>query len=280
MIALVSLAVVLGLIVAAGVWVVNFFAPPAPPLAVGCTAVVGDKQYTLAPDQAENAALIAAVSVNRGLPSRAASIALAVALQESKLRNISYGDLDSEGLFQQRPSQGWGTRAQILDPVHASNAFYDVLEGIAGYQVMPVTEAAQLVQRSAYPEAYAQREPLGKAFASALTGLSPAALSCTLDGPTAAGSPAAVVAKLQRAYGALETSTAAGIVAIPAGDVAGWSYAQWAVANASSLNITEVAFAGRQWVRADNVSTANKGWQPSAVPAGNVVITVRAAPPT
>ena len=77
-----------------------------------CTAA-GGGSAELATDQAANAALITAVAVRRGLPPRAASIALATAMQESKLRNIGHGDQagpDSRGLFQQRPSQGWGTR--------------------------------------------------------------------------------------------------------------------------------------------------------------------------
>ena len=71
------------------------------------------------------------------------------ALQESGLHNLSYGDRDSLGLFQQRPSQGWGTPAQIMSPRHAAAAFYRRLSRIAGWQAMPVTEAAQTVQHSA-----------------------------------------------------------------------------------------------------------------------------------
>ncbi len=85
-----------------------------------CTAAVGSAKAELATDQAANAALITAVAVRRGLPPRAASIALATAMQESKLRNIEHGDQagpDSRGLFQQRPSQGWGTEEQVMDPV-------------------------------------------------------------------------------------------------------------------------------------------------------------------
>ena len=94
--------------------------------------------------------------MRRGLPARAASIALATAYQESKLRNLDHGDRDSLGLFQQRPSQGWGTAKQIQDPYYATNAFYDALVKIDGYQTMRITEAAQEVQRSGFPEAYAR----------------------------------------------------------------------------------------------------------------------------
>ena len=116
--------------------------------------------------------MIAAVGVRRGLPARAVSIALATAFQESKLRNLDHGDRDSLGIFQQRPSQGWGTTAQVRDPYYASNAFYDVLAKIDGFQTMRITEAAQQVQRSGYPEAYEPHAADARALASALTGYS------------------------------------------------------------------------------------------------------------
>ena len=113
-----------------------------------CTAI-GAGSAQLATDQAANAGLIAAVAVRRGLPARAASIAIATAMQESKIRNIGHGDQagpDSRGLFQQRPSQGWGTTAQVMDPHHASNAFYDALVKVPDYQSLEITDAAiQLV---------------------------------------------------------------------------------------------------------------------------------------
>ena len=99
-----------------------------------CTAEVADHEVEISGEQAENASLIASVAIERGLPARAVSIALATAFQESKLINIDYGDRDSLGLFQQRPSQGWGTAEEILDPVYASNAFYDALVEIDGYE--------------------------------------------------------------------------------------------------------------------------------------------------
>ena len=126
--------------------------------------------------QLANAHIIMAVAAQRGLPVRAAVIAVATALQESTLRNLSGGDRDSLGLFQQRPSQGWGTPAQILDPVFASNAFYDHLVRVANWETIPVTQAAQAVQRSAYPTAYAKWEDLATRIVH--SGLS------TIDWPT------------------------------------------------------------------------------------------------
>ena len=118
-------------------------------------------------EQAENASIIAAVAERRGLPARAISIAIATAYQESKLRNLDGGDRDSLGIFQQRPSQGWGTPEQIMDPYYATNAFYDALVKIDGYETMEITEAAQTVQRSAFPDAYADHEQDGRTIASA-----------------------------------------------------------------------------------------------------------------
>ncbi|WP_125609664.1 hypothetical protein [Specibacter cremeus] len=274
---LVIVLVTVGLLAGGGIWVANAFRGMfAPPLAVGCTASVGDAKATLATDQAANAALISAISVRRGMPARAASIGLAVAMQESKLRNITHGDMDSLGLFQQRPSQGWGTEAQILDPVYSANAFFNELDTVTGYADMPITEAAQVVQRSAYPAAYAKHESVAKAFASALTGNSPGALSCTLADPTKAGSATAVTDALAAAYGNLGGISAAGAtVTIPASDTLGWSVAQWAVANASALGITEVAHDGKAWVRSANDGGANVGWRAAPSAAGTVVITVR-----
>jgi hypothetical protein len=146
-----------------------------------CTGVVDGKEVTLSVEQAENAALISAISVQRGMPARAATIALATAYQESKLYNIESGDRDSLGLFQQRPSQGWGSPEQVLDPYYATNAFYDELAEVDGYDSMRITEAAQEVQRSGFPEAYADHEPDARVLASALTGNSRHAFSCAVD---------------------------------------------------------------------------------------------------
>jgi hypothetical protein len=147
-----------------------------------CTATVDGRTVTLDVEQAENAALITAVSIDRGMPARAATIALATAYQESKLYNLASGDRDSLGLFQQRPSQGWGTREEIRNPYYATNAFYDELQKLDGYESMRVTVAAQEVQRSGYPEAYADHEADARVLASALTGNSPHAFSCRLSG--------------------------------------------------------------------------------------------------
>ncbi|SHF80672.1 hypothetical protein [Geodermatophilus nigrescens] len=131
-----------------------------------CT--VPSTSVTLSGEQWTNAQTIAAVGKERGLPERAIVIALATAMQESTLRNLDYGDRDSLGLFQQRPSQGWGTPAQVQDPVYAAGQFYDRLVRVPGWDTMRLTEAAQLVQRSGFPELYQQHEPLAAALTAAL----------------------------------------------------------------------------------------------------------------
>ncbi|MGW3596026.1 C40 family peptidase [Streptomyces sp. NPDC005167] len=119
-------------------------------------------------EQVPNAKTIQATGVAMNIPARGQIVALATALQESGLRNLTYGDRDSLGLFQQRPSQGWGTANEILDPVHASTKFYEALEKVSGWQSLSVTQAAQAVQKSGFPEAYAKWEPLATALQQAI----------------------------------------------------------------------------------------------------------------
>ena len=171
---------VLGVIAAVGVAIYRGVGPLPDP--EGCRVEVGEVSVDLSLEQAENAALIAAVGVRRALPARAISIALATAYQESDIKNLDHGDRDSLGLFQQRPSMGWGTVEQIRDPVYATKKFYDALVKIDGYENMRITEAAQAVQVSGFPEAYGDHEADGRAIASALAGYSPAAFTCIVNG--------------------------------------------------------------------------------------------------
>jgi murein DD-endopeptidase MepM/ murein hydrolase activator NlpD len=134
-------------------------------------------------EQVGNAAAIIAAGARRQIPPRGWVIALATAMQESTLTNLPGGDQDSVGLFQQRPSQGWGTPAQLQDPTHAAGAFYDKLSTIRGWQTMPLTDAAQAVQRSAHPDAYAQWEPEATALVRHLNGAGgePAACAASVN---------------------------------------------------------------------------------------------------
>ncbi|QAY70328.1 hypothetical protein [Xylanimonas protaetiae] len=270
-----------------------------------CSATLDGTDWYLSPAQAENAALVAGATVRRALPARAATIGLATALQESKLINLDYGDRDSLGLFQQRPSQGWGAPEQVLDPLFATNAFYDALVQVPGYEDLPVTVAAQAVQRSGFPEAYAQHETRSRAWASALTGHSPAAVSCQLD-PVADPRPAddATAALAERAARDLGLGADAVVVTsprqgpaddgvtvridatpLPTGDPAraAWAAAQWAVAAASVTDVVEVRVADRVWTRPDAVHAARDGenpWRPAddgALAAGSVTLRLAAA---
>ncbi|MFG3418611.1 hypothetical protein [Micromonospora sp. NPDC048063] len=116
----------------------------------------------LTDEQVANAKAIIAATKKAGMDERAAVVSIATALQESKLENLGHlgdrNDHDSLGLFQQRPSSGWGTVEQITDPEYSTTAFLKGLKQVDGWQDMPLTEAAQTVQVSAYPDHYAQWE--------------------------------------------------------------------------------------------------------------------------
>ncbi|MBO4256638.1 heavy metal transporter [Streptomyces griseorubiginosus] len=254
----------------------------------GCKVVSGrndGEEYEFTPEQAVNAATIAAVGTGRGMSERAVTIALATSLQESGLRNIQHGDRDSLGLFQQRPSQGWGKPQQILDPTYAAGVFYEHLAKVPDYQKLPLTVAAQRVQRSGFPEAYAKHEPDAELLAAALTGHAPATLTCQgRPDPTTvqAAGPDAVRAALVRDFGrdalqpagaevsrkkhastpspattaAAASGTRTVTVPVAAGKSPakgrtagqrGWQVAHWAVANATALHIERVSFGGREW---------------------------------
>jgi len=120
-------------------------------------------------EQVTNAATITTVGADKRVPVRGWIIAVATAIQESSLRNLPDGPDDSIGLFQQRPSQGWGSPAQLRDPAYAAGKFYDKLLTIANWQQMPLGEAAQAVQRSRYPDKYAEHEADAVALVSAIT---------------------------------------------------------------------------------------------------------------
>lgn len=235
-----------------------------------CAAELDGTSWYLTPVQADNAALIVGTSVQRGLPGRAATIGLATALQESRLVNIDYGDRDSVGLFQQRPSQGWGTVEEIMDPVYSTGKFYDGLVEVDGYEDLEVTVAAQAVQRSAFPEAYAQHETRSRAWASALTGHSPGAITCDLppaeddEAPSGAAARDLLAERAARDLGlpagALRADTAdedvnavvVDAAAVPLdGELATWAVAHWAVATASVSGAQEVRAGARAWTRED-----------------------------
>lgn len=124
----------------------------------------------LSEEQMANARVINDVGLKMGISEKGRIIAIATAMQESTLQNLNYGDRDSLGLFQQRPSCGWGSPEQVTDPQYAATKFYEGLLGVPGWESMSVTEAAQAVQRSAFPDAYAKWEPMATQIVQSLGG--------------------------------------------------------------------------------------------------------------
>lgn len=258
-----ALILVVVVAVGAAVWVLN---ESRPLVFEQCTATALDYESTIDLEQARWASLMAAEAHQRGLPVRATTIAIATAFQESKLRNIDYGDRDSLGLFQQRPSQGWGTPEQIMDPAYAIGRFYTALTKVPGYETMAITEAAQHVQRSAYPAAYAEHEPQARALASTLRGYSPAKFSCQLR-DRGRGDATAVRDDVLRLF-TTRSSIDGDAVDFTRLDneTAGWSLAHYLVAQAARLRITAVSYDGHRWTVKDSA----EGWVKAKAPADRI----------
>jgi hypothetical protein len=214
-----------------------------------CRVVAGGGAYDWAPDQASNSAAITAIAVQRGLPPRAASIAIATAMQESKVRNVRFGDRDSLGLFQQRPSQGWGTAEQILDPEYSTNRFYDELVKVDGYADMEIAVAAQAVQRSADGGAYAQHAGKARATASVLSGQTHAGIGCALRDPEQPGDAEAVAALLTKDFGLEGGVDGTALSVSPGSEDLAWAVGSWAVARATDTGVVQVTVGDQQWNR-------------------------------
>jgi len=236
--------------------------PPAPSIGDGCLVHNVDFDVPLTPDQAGLAATIAGVADRRAVPVRAVTIAYATALQESDLENLPYGDRDSVGVFQQRPSQGWGTRQQLLNPIYATTRFFKALTAIPGYLRLPIYQAAQEVQRSADGSAYSQYAPQGVVMATGFTGTAARSVWCWYgSGISGRGRLAAADRNLIAAFGRLGVRHVGDpIVAVRVPDrAAGWAVACWLVTHAASYRINTVRFAGYQWL----ASHGQKGWKKS-----------------
>jgi len=239
-----------------------------------CQATALGTSVDFDPSQTGYAATMVAIAEKRGLPARAGTIAIATAIQESKLRNLTYGDRDSVGLFQQRPSQGWGTEKQILDPVYATNRFYDALVKIDGYEQMRITEIAQKVQRSAYPEAYADHEQEGRILASALSGHSPGGLGCRLD-QAAQGTPTALRDAMGKELGAKATVSGRTLTVRAGSERGAWTAGAYAVAKASQYGVTRVRVGGQERTRTRDP----EGWTWTRAKGGSATtVTVTFAP--
>ena len=221
-----------------------------------CVVSAGGDRASLDPEQMANAATIAAVGIRRKVPAQGIVVALAAAQQESKLSNLEGGDRDSIGLFQQRPSQGWGTPQQLADPRYAAGKFYEALLKVKGWQQQTVAQAAQAVQKSADGSAYARWEDKARLLTTALTGDATEAVGCTIvDQPAQRGAPAATALAQGVAadWGQLRTVAQPGLVGLALTVDAprtGWQYAHWLVAHAADQNIRRVRFGNRVWTAA------------------------------
>jgi hypothetical protein len=259
--------------------------PAAPPPPPGCQAGTGGAAISLDTEQAGIAATISGIAVRHRLPQRAVTIALAAALQESQLQNLDYGDRDSVGVFQQRPSQGWGTTAELEDPVYATTKFFAALVRVHGYTKMPVDRAAQDVQHSADGSAYEQWVGIATQLTGYFTGTAPAEVSCWYT-------PAAGRADLTGALKQLtQTFGPAGKDAVLVGVTTdrsakknkketvvhvqrdrAWTVAAWLVAHAQQYGISQIRYSSYVWKAANG----SMGWQrasrtASPVPRGSIV---------
>jgi hypothetical protein len=256
--------VVLVLAAAGVVGLVHVLTRLAPELAgEGCAAGNSHETIPLDSEQAAIAATIAGVAHRQDMPPHAVTVAYATAMQESHLHNLDFGDRDSVGVFQQRPSQGWGPAAKLTDPVYATTRFFEALATIHGYQGMPVYEAAQDVQHSADGYAYGQYQQMASRMTAAFTGRLPHAVWCWPGAPGRA-KPALTSAARQLAYafGGLRMRTSSAPRDAPALTVAartpalGWAVAAWLVTHAATLHLADVSYDGYRW----HAAASNTRW--------------------
>jgi hypothetical protein len=240
----------------------------------GCTAGTGHGAVALDTQQAQIAATIAGVAHHRGMPAHALTVAYATAMQETHLHDPDYGDRDSVGVFQQRPSEGWGPASKLIDPVYASTRFFRALAGIHGYQRMPVYRAAQAVQHSADGYAYKQYQAVATHLTTAFTGASPRAVWCwPAAHPTGQAQLGTARRAMVKAFGPLPAGRAANhgdapslLVQAPRTDL-GWSVAAWLVTHAGKYRLHNVRYAGFRWP----APAGQTGWVKDAgAPAGSV----------
>lgn len=272
LLALGALVVVVVLVVVAGLGVRGWLrdrgvAVPPLPGEERCVATVQDRDVVLDLDQAHYTSIVVGLSVRRGLAPRAGSIAMATVYQETGIRNLDYGDRDSVGLFQQRPSQGWGTEKQLMDPYYATTKFYDALVRVDGWESRDITEVAQAVQRSAYPDAYRDHEPDARVLASALTGQTERSLTCLVHDDVD-GDAAALAESLQETFRSAAKVKGKVVTMRAKSQRLAWAYAQYAVANAGRHGVVSVEVDDRTW-------TTDQFTLPTWVKQGDAGKTVR-----
>lgn len=270
LVALVITALVMtGIVV--GLWALYAWNKEPMPLTDQCSASVADMTVSVTTEQAENLSMIVGVATQRGLAPRASTIAIATVYQESGIRNLTYGDRDSLGLFQQRPSQGWGSPTEVRDPYHASNRFYEALVKVPDWRNGDVNDVAQEVQRSGHPNGYAKHVENARRLASALTGETPASFTCRVfDPPT--GDPEGLATFLERTLPASSrvTRTADEVTIEAESAQLAWSAASLSVANHHRFGLAGVDVAGRTWTPSSRELATWEG-----EPTGGTTVVVR-----
>lgn len=232
-----------------------------------CVVTAADgEQFWRTSEQANYAALVAAGAGKYDLGTNASTVGIATAIQESSLRNLDYGDRDSLGLFQQRPSQGWGTEEEVTNPHYSTRIFYKHLAQVDGWEDMRVTDAAQAVQRSGFPEAYEQHAPEAEAWARAFRGDEPfAAVDCDLDATATTGTAAALADRISADFGKgvyevavvgrNDRASLLGVTAASGEQADLEGLANWAVAVADAESLASVRLGDTQWLREQGVGS-------------------------
>lgn len=277
---------VLAVLAVGAYFVVRAFAPVIAPVLTGsgCVASGDHQSILLDTQQGSIAATIAGVAHQQEMPRVAVTIAYAAAMQESKLHNLDYGDRDSVGVFQQRPSEGWGPRKNLEDPIYASTKFFRALKAIPGYRKMPVYQAAQAVQHSADGAAYTQYERMAAAMTPAFTGQHGHAVYCwsgsasrvSADvtgitsglGTTFGPAVARAVTDLRDSRGSAAGRGSARLQVRVGQPRLGWEVATWLMTHASTYHIHQIRCGGYQW----RAAASSKGWvrDADAPPAGTL----------
>jgi hypothetical protein len=272
--------VVVVVLIAGGVVLWSAYNKTPLPIDDRCVATAGGHTTTITPEQARNAAIIAGMSIKRGLVPRAASIALTTAYQESGIRNLDHGHADSIGLFQQRPSKGWGTIEQIMDPWYSTREFYQAMERIKNWRTRSINDVAQAVQRSAYPDAYRQHEANARALASAITGETPASFTCVVNAPKP-GDPDGMAAFLKKTLGSDTVTTVVkdGVLTVKAGNASqAWSVAHLAIATTADYGLVSAQVGPYSWTHSTNSLASWQGKGPTDT-TDSVTLTFSTATP-
>lgn len=241
-----TLAVVIGVVWAGSTIWSSTSRTPAP-IEDQCRAEADGAGVNLTLEQARNATVIASVGLTRGLPERAVAIALATAYQESGIRNLDYGHADSVGLFQQRPSKGWGSVKQIMDPYYSSAKFYEALVRVRNWRTGDMNDIAQAVQRSAHPEAYRKHVSKARVLAAVFTGTAPGGFTCKVGKPGEADTDG--LARLLRvSFGEqAEVGGGSGLTVRAASEELAWSAATLTIAHTGQYGVARVSVGGAEW---------------------------------